>query len=159
MFCPSCGAEVEVDNRFAHLVVCEYCDSAIVLDEKAARISGKMAVITQTPSPFYVGGSGTLLDRQFSILGRVRYGYEQGFWDEWYLGFGDGSRAWISEDGEEYTLESCDEDAEVPFEYAAVSPGEHVEVGGTEFHVGSSDFTAIVPSATTFPSAMTRPSA
>lgn len=135
MFCPSCGAEIEADDRFAHLVVCEYCDSAIVMDEEASRISGEMAALSQTPSPFYVGGTGEVLDRQFTILGRVRYGYEMGYWDEWYLAFDDGETAWISEDGEEYTLESWDEEAEVPVDYASVAPGDHLELGETEFHV------------------------
>lgn len=135
MFCPSCGAEVEADTSLAHLVVCEYCESAIVVDEKAARISGKMAVLAQTPSPFFVGGTGQLLDRNFRIIGRVRYGYEMGYWDEWYLTFEDGSTAWISEDGDEFVLESMEEDAEVPVEYASVAPGDHVQLGETDFHV------------------------
>jgi hypothetical protein len=135
MFCPSCGAEVEADTRFAHLVVCDYCESAIVVDEKAARISGKMAALAQTPSPFFVGGTGRVLDRDFRILGRVRYGYEMGYWDEWYLAFEDGSTVWISEDGDDYMLESMDEDADVPVEYASVAPGDHVQLGETDFHV------------------------
>ena len=51
MNCPSCGAELDMGSRFAHLVVCQFCDSALIKDEKALRIAGKMAVLAQTPSP------------------------------------------------------------------------------------------------------------
>ena len=123
MHCPSCGAELQPDTRLAHLVVCEFCDSAIVLDEKAARVSGKMAVLAQTPGPLYVGGTGRLMERDFAVLGRVRYGYSKGYWDEWYLAFEDGSAAWISEDENEFTLETAAQEESSPIDYAAAEPG------------------------------------
>ncbi len=135
MFCPSCGAEIEADRRFAKLVVCQYCESAVLLDEKAARVAGKMAVLAQTPSPFFVGGTGKLMDRQFSILGRVRYGYERGYWDEWYLAFEDGSTTWIGEDENNFSLESCDESEKAPVEYADAYPGQTIQLGATTFHL------------------------
>jgi len=134
MFCPSCGGQIEADRRFAKLVVCQYCESAVLLDEKAARVAGKMAVLAQTPSDLFVGGTGVLLDRNFRILGRVRYGYERGFWDEWYLAFDDGSTTWISEDENNFSLETY-EDAEVPVEYAEAYPGQNLTLGETTFHI------------------------
>lgn len=133
MFCPSCGAEIAADRRFAKLVVCQFCESAVLLDEKAARVAGKMAVLAQTPSPFFVGGSGTLMDRRFNILGRVRYGYERGYWDEWYLAFEDGSTVWIGEDENNFTLESHDESETAPIEYADAYPGQSIQLGATTF--------------------------
>ncbi|HRW51441.1 MAG TPA: DUF4178 domain-containing protein [Phycisphaerae bacterium] len=135
MFCPSCGAEIEADRRFAKLVVCQYCESAVLLDEKAARVAGKMAVLAQTPSPLFVGGAGTLMERRFRILGRVRYGYERGYWDEWYLAFEDGSSIWVGEDENNFTLESCDESEKAPLEYADAYPGQSVQLGNTLFHL------------------------
>ncbi|MCB9852346.1 MAG: DUF4178 domain-containing protein [Phycisphaerales bacterium] len=135
MFCPSCGAEIEADRRFAKLVVCRYCESAVLLDEKAARAAGKMAVLAQTPSPLFVGGTGTLMERRFRILGRVRYGYERGYWDEWYLAFDDGSSLWVGEDENNFTLESCDESERAPIEYADAFPGQSVKLGETTFHL------------------------
>lgn len=135
MFCPSCGAEIEADRRFAKLVVCGFCESAVILDEKAARIAGKMSVLALTPSPLFVGGTGELLGRNFNILGRVRYGYERGYWDEWYLAFDDGSTAWIGEDENNFALESHDESETVPIEYADAYPGQAVQLGETAFHL------------------------
>lgn len=135
MFCPSCGAEIAADRRFAKLVVCQFCESAVLLDEKAARVAGKMAVLAQTPSPFFVGGSGKLMNRQFQILGRVRYGYERGYWDEWYLAFEDGSTVWIGEDENNFMLESHDESEQAPIEYAEAYPGQTIQLGATTFHL------------------------
>ena len=98
MNCPSCGAELDMGSRFAHLVVCQFCDSALIKDEKVLRIAGKMAVLAQTPSLLYTGGQGSLEGKRFTVRGRVRYGYEAGYWDEWFLEFDDGTTRWISED-------------------------------------------------------------
>jgi hypothetical protein len=119
-------------------VVCPHCSSAIILDEKAASVSGKMAVLAQTPSPFFVGGSGSLQQRTFSVIGRVRYGYTRGFWDEWYLAFEDGRTVWVSEDEGNYAIEVLSE-VDVAIEFATASPGDRVQLAGTEFHVDEKD--------------------
>ncbi len=135
MYCPSCGAPVEADQRFAHLVVCPYCHSSFVLDEKAARIAGTMSLLPKTGSPLFVGATGTLMKRKFSILGRVRYGWERGFWDEWFVGFEDGSMAWISEDESNFTLETWSDMDKPPAEFDEVMPGDSVTIGGMNFHI------------------------
>lgn len=135
MHCPSCGASIDADRQFAHMVVCEYCHSSIILDEKAAALSGKMAVLPQTLSPLYVGGSGRVHDHRFRVLGRVRYGYEQGYWDEWYLSLDDGSTAWVSEDERNLTLERLKVDETPKISYEDTSPGDHVPFGKKTLHV------------------------
>ena len=135
MFCPACGASLDADERFAHLVTCPWCHSSFVLDEQAARVTGEMAVLPPTPSPLSVGTTGRVLDRAFTVLGRVRYGWDQGYWDEWFVAFEDGASAWISEDEGNYTLETWSELHEAPAEYADVSPGSRLRLGDTEYHV------------------------
>ncbi len=135
MHCPACGAEIEADEQFAHMVVCAYCHSSIILDKKAASLSGKMAVLPNTLSPLYVGGSGRLRDLRFRVLGRVRYGYEQGYWDEWYLSLDDGTTAWVSEDEETLTLERLKVDETSTISYSDIAPGDHVAIGKHSLHV------------------------
>ncbi len=139
MFCPSCGGEIPADQRFARMTVCEYCESAVILDEKAARVAGKMAVLAQTPSDLFVGATGKLQDRHFTVLGRVRYGYAKGYWDEWYVKFLDDSTAWISEDENNFSLESHREEDTPPIHYAEVRPGDEVQIGDTLFHIDEKD--------------------
>ncbi len=139
MNCPSCGAGLEVDNRFARLVVCAYCNSSIVLDEKAARLTGKMAVLDPTPSPFFVGATGAFKNQRFTVLGRARYGYAKGFWDEWYLGFENGKKMWIGEDEGKYTLEKARQLRKPPASFEDVKPGDRVKIAGKRFLVEEKD--------------------
>lgn len=135
MHCPSCRAEIDADKKFAHMVVCHYCKSTIILDEKAASLAGKMAVLPQSLSPLYVGGSGRVYDHRFRVLGRVRYGYEQGYWDEWYLSLDDGTTAWVSEDERKLTLERLKVEETPKILYEDTNPGDHVTLGKKTLHV------------------------
>ena len=135
MFRPPCCGEIEADPRFARLLVCSSCDSAVVLDEKAARRVGKMAVLPETASPIFVVGVWTVLGRRFAVPGRARYGHDRGYWDEWFLAFEDGGTAWISEDENNFALETCEDVESPPVDYAAVLPGSALTLGATEFHL------------------------
>lgn len=139
MNCPSCGAELEVDDRFAHLVVCESCDSSVILDARALRVAGKMATLAPPRGVFYLGATGSLGKREFRVLGRVRYGYGSGYWDEWFLSLDDGTVSWISEDEDEMVLESCTQHPSPPFAYDHLAPGERIVLGGQPFTVTERD--------------------
>ena len=76
-----------------------------------------------------VGGSGRIHDHRFRVLGRVRYGYEMGYWDEWYLALDDGSTAWVSEDERELTLERLKTDQTPNISYAETQPGDNLRLG------------------------------
>lgn len=139
MFCPSCGAQLEVETSHAHLVVCEFCDSTLILDGAAARVSGKMATLRPPAGVLYRGAEGSLMGRRFRVLGRVRYGYRAGFWDEWFLVFEDGSEAWISESEEDLTLESCSRADGLGLTYEGTAPGSRIQLGKLGFHVDERD--------------------
>jgi hypothetical protein len=110
-----------------------------VLDEKATRVAGKMAVLAQTPGPFYVGGAGSYRNRRFRVIGRVRYGYSKGFWDEWYVEFDGGTTAWISEDENTFSLERCDDMATAPVEWESAQPGTIIPIGDAQLHLDEKD--------------------
>ena len=137
--CPSCGYNLDVQGGFVHLVVCPSCSSAVILDEAATRIAGKMAVLAQTPSPFFIGASGTIRGHGFSVLGRYRYGWEQGYWDEWFLQLEDGTTAWVSEDADDLVFERCTEAEEISIPYEQIQPGDWIPIGETPFHVDEKD--------------------
>lgn len=139
MQCPSCGMPVDADQRYAKLVVCAACHSSVVLDEKAARLSGKMAVLAETPSPLYINATGKLGGKRWKVLGRVRYGYARGYWDEWYLQFDDGKAAWFSEDEGNLAIEVQEDIDPAAVDYASVSPGDTLNIGGIDYHVDEKD--------------------
>jgi ribosomal protein S27E len=133
--CPGCGVPIEADARFSHFHVCPQCHSASVLDEKAARLSGKMAVLAQTPGPLHVGATGRIGKQVFRVLGRVRYGYEAGFWDEWFLQLGEDRTGWVSEDGDDFTLERHTDLPRSKLRYETIEPGQEIRIGRTRYHV------------------------
>ncbi len=102
--CPSCSAPLEVAHRFTKLVICAYCNQASLVTPSGLDPSGEQVPLADFPSRFAIGKSGTLNGETFTVLGRLRYGYEGGFWDEWFLSFSDGKKRWLQEDEGELTL-------------------------------------------------------
>lgn len=102
--CPSCGAPLPVEHRFVRMVTCRYCDTVSELTDEGLNPAGKTAKLVPLPTQFFVGARGTLRGRPFEVLGRVRYAYDEGVWDEWYLAFEDGDAGWLEEDEGTYTL-------------------------------------------------------
>ena len=81
-----------------------------------------------------LGDRGTVLGRPFAAVGRVRCAYADGYWDEWYLLFEDGSTAWMQEDEGELTLVQRSRLTGTP-PPASIRPGETIDVGGRQVYV------------------------
>ncbi|MGB0717197.1 MAG: hypothetical protein ACPGXK_15065, partial [Phycisphaerae bacterium] len=77
--CPSCAADLGDTAKYAHMVVCAYCNAAIVVDKETASLCGKMAALAPPTGPLAIGVTGKVKGRHFEVIGRVRYGYEHGF--------------------------------------------------------------------------------
>jgi hypothetical protein len=78
--------------------VCEHCGTAVA--RRGARVEdyGKVADLIPTPSVLALGMDGDYAGAPpFRLVGRLQLDWEQGTWDEWRLGFADGSSAWLSE--------------------------------------------------------------
>jgi len=101
--CSSCGAPVEIKNRFSKVFVCDYCGTHLRIEGDDLSIAGKYPKLSEYPSIFSVGSRGSILEKDFVILGRMRYRYDGGFYDEWFLEL-DGENSWLTEDEGTYTL-------------------------------------------------------
>ncbi|MDF1564072.1 MAG: DUF4178 domain-containing protein [Deltaproteobacteria bacterium] len=101
--CPQCGAQLETSGA-VQVVVCEYCNAYSLVYQGELSLAGKVAPLAELPSRLEVGRTGQLLGRPFTALGRVRYDYEDGTWDEWSLFFEDGSLGWLQDDEGELTF-------------------------------------------------------
>lgn len=99
--CPSCGASLDIHNPGLVMAACEYCGNIIYWNEQDVINGGKQSILPEGFSRLYRGCTGTLNNKRFIVLGRVRYGYEQGFWDEWYLQYESGEDLWLTEDNYE----------------------------------------------------------
>ncbi|MCS6859238.1 MAG: DUF4178 domain-containing protein [Abditibacteriales bacterium] len=133
--CPSCGGPVELANRFVKMVVCSYCGNTLAVRNDRLDPTGKTAALVDYPTRFRVGATGKLRGKPFRILGRVRFENDDGYWDEWYLEFSDGSVAWLEEEEGAYTLSRPEPlYSEVP-DFDAVRVGSRLNINSQPFFV------------------------
>jgi hypothetical protein len=99
--CPSCGAAHDLVNPGIIMFACEYCGTAVYWDQEKIRAAGTQATLPEGFSRLYRGAAGSLHQKRFVVLGRVRYSFGRGFWDEWYLDCADGKTRWLTEDNHE----------------------------------------------------------
>jgi len=133
--CPNCGAVTELANPGITMFVCQACGSVVYWDEQAVLAAGTQAILAEPASPLRVGAQGTLLGKPFRALGRLRYAYGRGVWDEWALEFANGAIRWVTDDDGELTVE--EELGPVP-EAGPVSrfgPGRQFTLGGKVYVV------------------------
>ncbi len=102
--CPSCGAPTELRSRAIQVLVCPYCDQTVLLTRDGAEAHGKVAALTDLITDLSTGAAGTLQGRTFTVTGRVRFTWSDGYWDEWWILFDDGTDAWLHEDEGELSL-------------------------------------------------------
>jgi hypothetical protein len=95
--CPTCGAEVVFRSPALPVRVCDYCRTLVVRYEQSAQAMGEAAVLPFDISPVRVGTHGHCFDQPFTIIGRLRWSWEDGAWNEWLMLLADGSHAWLGE--------------------------------------------------------------
>lgn len=127
MNCQNCGASLEIENQFIRAVTCPACGTSyLVRGSEGLDVAGQSASLADYPSRLSVGAQGKIKGRGFTVLGRIRYMYDAGFWEEWQIGWDDGAPPeWLEEDEGMWTLYRRGRvKAEIP-------PYEEVRVGAT----------------------------
>ena len=125
--CPSCGATHEVLNPGVITVVCEYCGNAVYWDKEKIRNAGKQSILPEGFSRLFRGATGSLNQRRFTVMGRIRYSFGKGFWDEWFLEFNDGTIGWLTEDNHELALQTRSTPGNVPA-FESLRPGKVISI-------------------------------
>lgn len=95
--CPSCGAEVVFHSKASVFAVCSFCKSTLVRQDQNLESIGKMSELIDDLTPLQIGTTGTFDGRRFELIGRLKVGYEDGFWNEWYCLFDQDKEAWLAE--------------------------------------------------------------
>jgi len=76
---------------------CAHCQSLVLREGMNAEAIGKVAVVPFDVSPVQLGTSFTVERLHMVTVGRVRWGWSAGSWNEWFLRADDGSARWLAE--------------------------------------------------------------
>ena len=111
------------------LRVCEHCGTAVARRGADLASYGKVAALIPTPSVLKLGLEGDYEGAPpFRLIGRLQLDYGAGTWDEWLMGFSDGSWAWLSEAQGRFHYMGQAELPPLPG-FDQVRPGQTVDLG------------------------------
>jgi hypothetical protein len=94
--CPSCGAALTFRSSFSVFAVCGFCGSTVVRTDRDVQSIGTMADLPEEMTPLQVGTGLSYRGRAYELAGRVRMGWADGAWNEWYMVGGD-AEGWLAE--------------------------------------------------------------
>ena len=121
--CPQCGSALPQHFRHSKLAVCGHCHSTIFLEDEAVRLAGKASVLADMPSLLQMGVPFTYQQQTYTPVGLVRYRYQGGFWDEWWVMDNAGEGRWVSVDEGDFAFE-------IPMQWQAPFPDiREIQVG------------------------------
>ena len=102
--CPGCGAPVTFAWSSAVQASCPYCHAIMVRHDVNLEKVGEVADLPEDASPIQIGTEGTYNNKNFVVIGRIKYKWEQGAWNEWHIMFQDGVSGWLSDAQLEYAI-------------------------------------------------------
>lgn len=132
--CPGCGAEVAFRSPASVMAVCEYCQTTLLRDADSVKDLGKMSAVLEDYTVLQIGTSGQYQGRNFSLVGRIQLRYEDGFWNEWYAWFDDGSAGWLSDASGQYVFTLDRGTVPGAPDFAGLSPGAVYSLDGKAFY-------------------------
>ena len=103
--CPQCGDALAIHFKYTKLIKCHSCKSTIFLEDDSVKLIGKSAVLSPEPSLIKLHKTFKFQNRRFTPLGKIRYSYGRGFWEEWFLQDENGKPFWLSIDEGDFVLE------------------------------------------------------
>lgn len=77
--------------------VCAYCQTVAMREGEGLTEIGKSAVLPFDVSPIQLGTTIEDDGLRYSVVGRVRWGWADGSWNEWLLSGGAGESRWLGE--------------------------------------------------------------
>ncbi len=125
--CTSCGAEVVFRSKASVFAVCSFCKSTLVRQDMNLSLIGKMSDLQYDLTPVQLGTTGKYGGKRFDVIGRLKVSYSDGFWNEWYVIFDDGSTGWLAEAQGFWAMCFSREDLSIP-SADSVQPGAHVDL-------------------------------
>ncbi len=103
--CPQCGALLPIRFRWSKLIECPSCHSSIFLEDEGAKLKGKSSTLSPEPSLVQLHEPLIIEGKNYLPLGKIRYSYGRGFWEEWFLQGANNREFWLSIDEGDFVLE------------------------------------------------------
>ena len=103
--CPQCGDALEIHFQYSKLIKCSSCSSSIFLEDDAVKFIGKSSSLSPEPSIIELHKPFKLQGKTFTPLGKIRYSYGRGFWEEWFLKDKGNQEFWLSIDEGDFVLQ------------------------------------------------------
>jgi hypothetical protein len=129
---------VPVRSATLPYATCAYCQSLLLRTGQGAEDIGKVAELPYDISPIQLG-TVLGLEGGLQVVGRVRWGWDGGSWNEWLAMAPDGTERWLAEAMGMYMLTALSERAlAAPAAHrfaggAAIEPGAYLETDGKGF--------------------------
>ena len=95
--CPNCGGPVPFRSAALPVRVCDHCRSLVLRSAHTAETVGQVAELPFDVSPLQVGTTGEWEGMAFEIVGRMRWSWTDGAWNEWMLSLSDGTTRWLGD--------------------------------------------------------------
>jgi hypothetical protein len=105
--CPQCGDSLPLYFKHIKLVQCSSCKSTIFLENEATRLAGDSSVLAPEISIISLNTPFSYEKKRYLPLGKIRYSYGRGFWEEWWLKDSKGKEYWLSIDEGDLVLEQA----------------------------------------------------
>jgi hypothetical protein len=133
--CPACGATVQFKWSSAVQAACAYCKAILVRHDVNLERVGEVADLPPDASPVQIGTEGLVDGKRFLVVGRIRYEWEQGNWNEWHVIFADDSSAWLSDAQSEYAVSRLVQPGAPLPPHEKMNPGVFLALSGARYMV------------------------
>ncbi|SFV63119.1 hypothetical protein MNB_SV-12-1702 [hydrothermal vent metagenome] len=104
--CPQCGDALPIHFKWTKLVQCASCKSSIFLEDDSVKLIGKSSALSPEPSLLKLREPIRIDGKTYLPLGKIRYSYGRGFWEEWFLLDENNREFWLSVDEGDFVLET-----------------------------------------------------
>jgi len=107
--CPQCGYPLPIYFLYTKLVECPSCHSNIFLEDEVAKVIGTSSALSPEPSLIELYKPFKYQTHTYMPVGKIRYNYGRGFWEEFFLKRDDSEGWWMSIDEGDFALEKKDD--------------------------------------------------
>ena len=102
--CPQCGAPIGTGQPGLPVVTCPYCHALLSKSGDELSAVGDAGEVPFDISPLQIGTRLTVNGTRGEIVGRERWAFDRGFWNEWLLQYPNGSTNWVAEEAGQFMV-------------------------------------------------------